>query len=57
MLADIFDSPSWRSRNVIGNSTIRAADAHQPVGHLDLEAVALGDDRLELHPLAAPRRE
>ncbi len=47
MPLESFDSPTVRSRNVIGNSTIRATGAHQPMRHLDLEAVALGGARVE----------
>ena len=50
MNVDIFDSPSTRSTNRIGTSTIGAPGPFGGVGHLDLEAIALGPDGVEVEP-------
>ena len=51
MRPEIFDSPSGAVAERDRELDHLAADANDPVGHLDLEAVALGGDRVELHPL------
>jgi len=51
MLPDIFDTPSVRSLEADRELDHLAAAADQPVGHLDLEAVALRLHLLELHAL------
>ena len=49
--AVIFDCPSRRSRNTIGTSVTREAGLDRAVGHLDLEAVAVGVDAVEVERL------
>ncbi len=51
---DIFERPSVRSRNSIGTSARTAAGALDLVGHLDLEAVAVGPHGGEVDPLEGP---
>ena len=48
MTDDIFDSPAARSMKVIGTSRYGGAALLGPVRHLDLEAVALGLDAVEV---------
>ena len=48
---DIFDVPRTRSVNEIGTSSMLPARAQRAVGHLDLERVAGGVRRLDVHRL------
>ena len=48
MRLDIFERPRLRSRNVIGTSTMRPPVALGEVGHLHLEAVAVGPHAVEV---------
>ena len=51
---DIFDSPASRSTKLIGTSVMVGAVLLGPVRHLDLEAVALGPDAVEVEPAQDP---
>ena len=55
MGTDILDSPAWRSTNATGISTT-ASLPHEPVGHLDLEAVAVGAHVVEVERRSAAAR-
>ena len=55
MRPDIFEVPRTRSTNEIGTSTIRPPRRGDPVGHLDLEPVAVGPHRVEVDRLEERR--